>query len=355
MLNINQCIITVTRACNLRCSFCYAKNTGYKADEFIDFASLKRLIDFCSDSRVNFVVLTGGEPMLYPQILDALRYIKSRPHTMTSAIPTNGILLSDYEFCRKVIASGADYLDISLKGKDSQEWCSVTEYDGFMQQMRAIENLSQLSGSGMDFTCSMVITDENAETFCETVEHAYIAGGRKFSFTFVVDNDKNEEHGRKYLEIHNPLRLVDKFISQVNILDKITSGEWWVEYSFPECVYTEEQLAKLHGRLASPCHVHKGGSLTFDAKLNLIPCSMFIDYTLGKFGTDFSSLSELESYSQSALYEGIMTPPLNTLPSRKCNSCVNKASCLGGCPCFWQHCTFDEFSEFKHDALKYRN
>lgn len=346
MLKIDQCIITVTRACNLRCSFCYAKNTGYKADEFIDFASLTRLIDFCSDSGVNFVVLTGGEPMLYPKICEAVRYIKTRPHAMTAAIPTNGVLLSDYEFCRKIVDCGLNYADISLKGKDSKEWLSVTGYDGFIQQMRAIENLS---GSGVDFTCSMVITPENVETFCEAVQHAYNAGGRKFSFTFVVDNDKKGERGRKYLEANNPILLVDKFMSQVSTLDKITAGEWWIEYSFPECVYSKEPLAKLRGRLARPCHVHNGGSLTFDTKLNLIPCSMFIDEVLGKFGTDFSSLSELESYTQSAAYKGIMTS-LNMLPSNECDSCVNKASCLGGCPCFWEHCTFEEFMKFKNDA-----
>lgn len=189
MLKIDQCIITVTRACNLRCSFCYAKNTGYKADEFIDFASLTKLIDFCSDSGVNFVVLTGGEPMLYPKICEAIRYIKTRPHAMTAAVPTNGVLLLDYDFCRKVA----------------------------------------------------------------------------------------------------------------------------------------------------------------DCGLNLIPCSMFIDETLGKFGTDFSSPSELESYTRSASYKGIMTS-LNMLPSNECDACANKESCLGGCPCFWEHCTFEEFMNFKNDA-----
>lgn len=348
MLRINQCIITITRACNLRCNFCYAKETGYKANEFISLDSIKRLIDFCSDSKVKFVVLTGGEPLLYPELTGILSYIKSKPYKMTAAIPTNGILFSDYEFCRKIIESGLDYADVSMKGKDSREWLNVTSYDGFTKQMTAIKNLSELS---MDFTCSMVITHENIETFCETVEHAYDSGGRKFSFTFVIDNDRNAERGRKYLESNNPMMLIDKFISQINKLNDITQGEWWIEYSFPLCIYTEEQLHKLEGRLAAPCHVHEGGSLTFDAKMNLIPCSMFIKDTIGKFGEDFSSLRELEDYVRTASYEDIMNY-LNRYPSGECELCSDKSKCLGGCPCFWEHCTFEEFRKFKSDEIE---
>lgn len=347
MLRINQCIITITRACNLRCNFCYAKETGYKTNEFITMDSIKRLIDFCSASRVNFVVLTGGEPLLYPELPDILRYIKTRPHKMTTAIPTNGILFSDYEFCKRIIESGLDYADISMKGKDSQEWLNVTGYDGFTKQMKAIRNLSGLS---IDFTCSMVITHENVETFCETVEHAYDSGGRKFSFTFVIDNEKNKECGQKYLEQNNPLMLIDRFISQVNRLTDITQGEWWLEYSFPLCIYTNEQLQKLKGRLAAPCHVHEDGSLTFDARLNLIPCSMFIKDIIGKFGEDFSSLSELESYMHTDSYMNIMNS-LNRYPSDECEICADKNKCLGGCPCFWEHCTFEEFRKFKRDEI----
>lgn len=342
MQNINQCIITITRNCNLRCSFCYAKQAGYLADEFIGFTSLMKLIDFCSDARVNFVVFTGGEPLLYPEITEALRYIKTRPHKMKSAIPTNGILLSDYEFCRNVIMSGLDYLDISMKGRDSQEWLKVSGQDGFSAQMSAIKNLSSF---GADFTCSMVITHENVETFCDTVKQAHASGGRKFSFTFIIDNSDGSDYGIKYLESHNPVELVRKFTSQIDCLEEITSGEWWIEYSFPECIYTEEQLQKLRGHLASPCHVHTGGSLTIDAKMRLIPCSMIFRKVLGEFGEDFSSPSDLADLMNSESYGQIMSS-LQGFPSHECESCGHKSSCLGGCPILWKHYSYEDLRAF---------
>ena len=346
MIKINQCLITVTRACNLRCNFCYAKEAGYKASDFINFDSIKKLIDLCNDAEAKYIVLTGGEPLLYPELFKLLDYINSRPHKMIIALATNGILLENFDFCEKILNYGVSYVDVSMKGKDKQEWLDVTEYDGSQQQLKAISNLSRLN---VDFTCSMVITHKNVGNFCETIENSYNAGARSFSFTFVIDNRESEENDLQYLKVHNPLLLVNRFISQIDELDRITKGEWWIEYSFPECVYTEEQLEKLKDKLAAPCYIRsntKNFSFEFDTKLNLIPCGMFLKDVMGKFGSDFSSASELERYINTGLYKSI-TSSLRELPADHCLLCTHRASCLGGCPWFWRHCSFEAFQNFK--------
>lgn len=43
---------------------------------------------------------------------------------------------------------------------------------------------------------------------------------------------------------------------QVEELNSITE-EWWIEYSFPLCVYTEEQLNILEGKMAFPCQIQQ--------------------------------------------------------------------------------------------------
>lgn len=341
-----QCILTLTRNCNLRCEFCSAQKGGYASNEFMDFDSLKKIIKLCNDAEVKYVVLSGGEPLLYPELINLLNYIKTMPHKMIPTIATNGILLDNYDFCKKIVDCGINYVDISLKGKDKKEWLAVTKRDGSAQQSRAISNLSALK---VDFTCSMVITPNNVNTFCDTLETAYNFGARNFSFTFVIDNMESEEKDIAYLVSHNPLTLVDKFISQIDELNRITKGEWWIEYSFPLCVYTDDQLKKLERRLAEPCYIRNRNILTFefDTKLNLLPCSMFIDdKSVGKFGTDFSSFRELEDYINGKSYNDFMKT-FEKLPSDYCLSCKHKNSCMGGCPWFWAHCSFEAFKEFK--------
>lgn len=343
MSEINQCIITVTRNCNLRCSFCYAKKTGYIENDIIKYEDIKKIVDFCNEAKIKFVVLTGGEPTLYPRIIEVIKYIKSRENNMLATIVTNGMQLAEFHFCKDLIDNGLDYIDISLKGKDNEECLKVVGRDCFSQQLKAIHNLSVLS---IEFTCSMVLTHDNIYTFCEAIEKAYDNGARQFSFTFVLDNEKYKGSDFKYLEKHNPLILIEVFISQIEHLNLITKGEWWVEYSFPLCIYTEKQLSLLKGKLASPCHIFKRNGITFDEKMNLLPCGMHIEKKMGQFGLDFSTYKEFERITEMFPYKNTMEM-LSQLPSDKCSSCKYFESCYGGCSVFWENCSFEALEKFK--------
>lgn len=343
MLNVEQCIITLTRNCNLRCSFCYAKRTGYLANETIEFNDVKKLIDFCNDAKVKFVVFSGGEPALYPRLAEIIRYVKSREHKMLATIATNGIMLSDYEFCKELIESGLDYIDISLKGKNEEECLALVGKECLSKQLKAIHNVSCFS---TEFTCSMVLTCSNIDGFCEAVEAAQNNGARQFSFTFALDNEESEYKDIDYLKRNNPYLLIDKFISQIDKLNTITKGEWWVEYTFPICVYTEKHLSMLRGKLAAPCQIYKGNGITFDTGMNLLPCSMFIDDKIGKFGLDFSTYEEFENYVECTRYNSTIKQ-LSAMPSEECNDCEHLKACFGGCPVFWKNCSFESLMEFK--------
>lgn len=338
---INQCTVVLTHDCNLRCKFCYAKSAGYKALDRLSYEDLKKIVDFCNESKVKYLVFTGGEPLLYPYLLDALHYIKSKAPSITVAIPTNGILLEDQAFCKSLIDNGVEYFDISIKGKDSGEWNAATGYDGSSRQLCAIRNLSSLE---MEFTCSMVITPENVYTFCDSIRLAHENGAKQFSFTFLIDNDDTDEKGNKNLENHNPFYLVTVFISQLEQLNAITE-EWWVEYSFPLCVYSEEQLALLKGKLASPCQIHMRNSVTFNTRMELLPCDMYIGQNIGKLGKDFSSYDDFVEFSEMPSYRRVMEP-LRELPSSNCKTCEYLDSCYGGCPVLWKHYSFDDLKAF---------
>ena len=100
---IKQCSIVVTRQCNLRCNFCYAKSAGYGENDLIDYNDIKDIIDFCVDAKVKYIFFTGGEPLTYPYLFDALKYIKTNPHRIETALATNGVLLKNFDFCKKVL------------------------------------------------------------------------------------------------------------------------------------------------------------------------------------------------------------------------------------------------------------
>lgn len=339
---IKQCSIVLTRGCNLRCNFCYVKSAGYAEDDKIEYDDLKNIVDFCCAAKVKYIFFTGGEPITYPHLPEILRYIKTRSHSMISAIATNGVLLKDLDVCRTLIDNGVGYIDVSMKGKNRREWREMTGYDGSEAQHQAIRNLASLP---IDFTCSMVITPENVQSFCESVQIARDNGAKQFSFTFIIDNDDAEKKNFAYLQEHNPIKLINDFISQIDKLSIITD-DWWVEYSFPMCVYTEEQLKLLKGRLATPCQIHLNNAVTFNTKMELLPCDMYIYQQLGKFGRDFSSYQEFLLLTESANYRKTMDE-IRKLPSDECTTCEYLSVCYGGCPVLWKNYSFIALKKFK--------
>lgn len=339
---ILKCEIILTRNCNLRCKFCFEKNDGYSKKDSIDLDNLKRIVDFCCDAKAKYIFFTGGEPLLYPHLIDILQYIQSMNHSIEIAIATNGILLADPDFCKHLINRGLKYVDISIKGKDIKEWIKETGADGCEKQAQAIRNLSNLP---VEFTCSMVVTPENVYSVYERVQCAHDCGARQFSFTFFIDNDDALEKGIIYLEKHNPYVLIDAFLAQIDHLSAI-SNDWWVEYSFPMCIYTDAQIALLKGRLAAPCHIFTKDAIVFNPDMEVLPCDMYSKTKMSKFGADFLSYREFKKIAEGQAYQSILDS-LSKHPSTECASCHHLKSCQGGCPVLWKNYSFDDLKKFK--------
>lgn len=334
---LKQAEVVLTQACTLRCSSCFEKKWGYHAESTMAIEDLKKIVDFCNESGVKYLFLTGGEPLLYPHLIEILEYIQNKGYSLKPTIATNGLKLADENIAKQLIKAGIVYIDISLKGSSSEEWIKSTGYDGYAMQIKAIRNLASLP---IDFTCSMVVTMNNIQSVCNAVQHALDNGGRQFSFTFEIDNDNTNSEGTMYLRNHNPQTLISAFLAQANQLDNITN-DWWIEYSFPLCVYTKEQLNRLHGKLASPCQVHLQDAVTFSPSMDLLSCDMFMDESLGRLGRDFNTYEEFLKWRSHAPYHDAVNK-LRRYPSNECSDCVHLSACLGGCPVLWKHYSLAE-------------
>lgn len=343
---LKQCEIILTHGCNLRCDFCFEKEAGYRLNDQLDYKDLKRLVDLCGDAGVRYLFLTGGEPLLYPPLVEILQYISENHPSITPTIATNGILLDNINFCQRLLDAGLRYLDVSIKGASAASWVRATGCDDLSRQMKAIRNLASIP---VEFTCSMVVTHDNVAEICDAVQMAHDNGAKQFSFTFYIDNFHSQDKNRVYLEKNNPFALIQAFVSQVERLCAITD-DWWVEYSYPMCMFTEEQLRVLEGRLAGPCQVHLGNAITVNTHMELMPCDMYIGTNLGRFEKEFSTPHELEKLLESRDTLSVLDD-IRKLPSPKCLSCKYLERCYGGCPVLWQSYSFDSLMSFKVEML----
>ncbi|MBQ9014288.1 MAG: SPASM domain-containing protein [Bacilli bacterium] len=102
----------------------------------------------------------------------------------------------------------------------------------------------------------------------------------------------------------------------------------------------------LEGKLAAPCQIYYRNAITFDTKMNVLPCNMFIEKKLGQFGKEFSSFEEFQNHIESDPYKCTMDS-LSNMPSEECSSCKYFESCYGGCPVLWKNYSYSALQSFK--------
>lgn len=67
--------LELSRVCDLRCIYCYA-SSGEKLKNELNFDEITAAVNQCRDLGARkIIILGGGEPMLYPRIMDVIRYI----------------------------------------------------------------------------------------------------------------------------------------------------------------------------------------------------------------------------------------------------------------------------------------
>lgn len=94
--------------CNLLCKYCYASATSGNEDKFVDFNTIKMVIEQAVPLGLKSVIFIGsGEPLLYTYIFEVFAYLKTL--SIIPVIITNGTLISE-EIAKKLFALNVSIL-----------------------------------------------------------------------------------------------------------------------------------------------------------------------------------------------------------------------------------------------------
>ena len=97
-----------TRRCNLSCTYC---NEYDDHSAPVPTADLIRRIDLLAALGTGIVTMSGGEPLLHPDLDAIIRHVRGR--NMIATVITNGFLLS-HERIRRLNRAGLDHLQMSI-------------------------------------------------------------------------------------------------------------------------------------------------------------------------------------------------------------------------------------------------
>jgi len=128
--------LSVTDRCNFRCTYCSPAHWGGTRD-FLSPEEIERIVGLFATLGVERVRLTGGEPLMRPDILDIAARVSSRPGINAVAITTNASRLAP--LARPLQEAGVRQLNLSLDTVDEAVFRRISKQGAFASVLQGID------------------------------------------------------------------------------------------------------------------------------------------------------------------------------------------------------------------------
>lgn len=313
----------LTEGCNLKCRHCWIApsyeecQNGKLNFPYISFEMLKNIIDQGIELGLSSVKLTGGEPLIHPQIVEIIEYIHSKK--LRLIIETNGVLVSSE--LAKLIAQGKDsFVSVSIDSHErkTHEWIRGVpgSYDAAME---GVKNLVS-AGFKPQFIMSLMRRNVNDIESLVKLAEKNGAGSVKFNLVTPVERGKTLTNKGETLTIEELIEL-GKWIE--DDLSAKTSINLY--YSHPIAF---RRMSKLFGENAC-------GGCGISSIIGVLGSGK---YALCGIGESVPEMIFGDTASKRLANIWNYTPLLNTiregLPGKLegvCADCSMKNICLGSC------------------------
>jgi radical SAM protein with 4Fe4S-binding SPASM domain len=171
----------VTRKCNLKCSHCYINAAKEELRNELTTAEGKRLMDQISDVSRPLLILSGGEPLLRPDIYELIRYGTGKGFRM--GLGSNGSLL-DETVARKLSEAGVKTVSISLDSSVPEKHDEFRGVPGSWQ--KAIDAIKALKQHGVLVQVNTTVTQQNHSEIDDIMSLTEQLGVENFHLFFLV-------------------------------------------------------------------------------------------------------------------------------------------------------------------------
>jgi len=322
-------IWNLIRRCNLACQHCYSISADIDFPGELTTPQIYATMDDLKSFGVPVLILSGGEPLLHPDIFAISRRAKAMGFYV--GLSTNGTLI-DAALLPQIAAIGYDYVGISLDG-------IAQTHDRFRRKAGAYEAslgaVRLLRDAGIKVGLRFTLTQDNAHdlpALLELIEREDVAkfylshlnyGGRgninrKTDAALATTRRAMNllfEACWRHLEVGSP----KEFVTGNNDADGVYLLHW-VRARFPErAAHVEAKLAQWGGN-ASGVNVANVDNLG-----NVHPDTFWWDHTLGNVKE--RPFSEIWRDTSDPIMAGLKARPRRV--GGRCGECAYFAICGG--------------------------
>jgi heme d1 biosynthesis radical SAM protein NirJ len=152
-------IWNLIRRCNLTCKHCYTTSTDINFPNELSTKEIYAVMDDLHAFKVPVLILSGGEPLLHPDIFDISRRAKNMGFYV--ALSTNGTKISEQNI-DEIADIDYQYIGVSLDGiKDTHD--QFRRVKGSFDQ--ALHGIQLCLDKGIKVGLRFTLTQDNAQDF----------------------------------------------------------------------------------------------------------------------------------------------------------------------------------------------
>jgi GTP 3',8-cyclase len=167
--------ISVMDRCNFRCPYCMPRETFHenyrflKSSERLSFEEITRLTRLYVQLGVRKVRLTGGEPLLRPNVAELVGDLTALDGVQDVALTTNAVLLAQH--AAELKANGLHRITVSLDTLDPEIFKTMS--GGFAERDRVLDGIRAALHAGLTPIKINAVIERglNDHTALDLVEH----------------------------------------------------------------------------------------------------------------------------------------------------------------------------------------
>jgi len=216
----------VTTACNLRCRHCHASAGKRQDDELNTEDGIKLLHQIASVPEFRMLVLTGGEPLVRPDIIELVEQASNLG--LECSIATNGTLI-DIGMAKRLKQAGVCNLAIGLDGATPDLHDYIRNSPGGYK--RTLQGIHACREAGICLQINVTVMKHNYQQIPEILDLADDLGAQIVLLYQVVPQGRGTGDGLQLTK--EEYATLMEFVSQrqanaVSIIEPTCSPQYWV-------------------------------------------------------------------------------------------------------------------------------
>ena len=212
--------ISVTDACNIRCRYCMPETVlGFLPQHrLLKYESIARIVSIFARAGIHKVRLTGGEPLMRPNLEKLIEQIAVVPGLQQIAMTTNAMLLADK--VDSLEKAGLTHVNISLDTLRESAFQEISRRDGLDKVLAGIDaavasslkvrlNALVLREINLQDCVPLVEFARQRNLFIRFIEFMPLDADRQWSKEQVVNGQELRQHLESHFGPLTPITRLD--------------------------------------------------------------------------------------------------------------------------------------------------